>query len=127
MYGEVPAGISLEAIEDITDTEDLSFNSIYSPNKTYIGVKIIGDSMHPKYVEGDTIIIEVRPDCESGQDAVVYVNGYNATLKTVYHNEDSSITLPLYNHQYPLKTYGKGVYDTKNRILGMLKEIRRKV
>lgn len=127
MYGEVPAGISLEAIEDITDTEDLSFNSIYSPNKTYIGVKVIGDSMHPKYVEGDTIIIEVRPDCESGQDAVVYVNGYNATLKTVYHNEDSSITLPLYNHQYPLKTYGKGVYDTKNRILGMLKEIRRKV
>lgn len=127
MYGEVPAGISLEAIEDITDTEDLSFNSIYSPNKTYIGVKIIGDSMHPKYVEGDTIIIEVRPDCESGQDAVVYVNGYNTTLKTVYHNEDSSITFQPYNHQYPLKTYGKGVYDTKNRILGMLKEIRRKV
>lgn len=50
MYGEVPASISLEAIEDITDTEDLSFNSIYSPNKTYIGVKVIGDSMHPKYV-----------------------------------------------------------------------------
>ncbi|MDY2919082.1 MAG: S24 family peptidase [Anaerococcus sp.] len=83
--------------------------------------------MHPKYVERDIIIIEVRPDCESGQDAVVYVNGYNTTLKTVYHNEDSSITFQPYNHQYPLKTYGKGVYDTKNRILGMLKEIRRKV
>lgn len=127
VYGEVPAGIPIEAIEDITDTEDLSFNSGYSPNKNYIGIKVIGDSMYPKYIEGDTIIVEVTPDCESGQDAVVYVNGYNATLKTVYHNDDGSITLKPYNPQYPPKTFGRNPDDPEIKILGVVKEIRRSI
>ena len=39
--------------------------------------------MYPKYMDGDTLIIQLQPDCESGQDAVVYINGYDATLKKV--------------------------------------------
>lgn len=124
VYGSIPAGIPIEAIEDITDTEDISFKD-FDKNKTYIGLKVEGDSMYPKYLEGDTIILELTPDCESGTDAAVYVNGYEATLKTVIKNDNGTITLMPINTSYPPKTYGKD--DEPIKILGIVKEIRRKI
>lgn len=124
VYGRVPAGIPIEAIEDIEDTEDLSLAD-FSPSKDYLGLIVDGDSMYPDYLKGDTIIVEVKPDCESGEDCVVYVNGYDATLKTVIKNDDGTITLKPKNPEYPPKTYGPG--DEEIRILGIVKEIRRKI
>lgn len=124
VYGSIPAGIPIEAIEDISDTEDLSFKE-YDKNKTYLGLKVDGDSMYPKYLDGDTVIIEKTPDCESGTDAAVYVNGYEATLKTVLKNDNGTITLKPFNTNYAPTTYGPG--DDPVRILGIVKEIRRKI
>ncbi|WP_276862600.1 LexA family transcriptional regulator [Anaerococcus tetradius] len=124
VFGSIPAGIPIEAIEDITDTEDLSIKE-YDKNKTYLGLKVDGDSMFPKYLDGDTVIIEKTPDCESGTDAAVYVNGYEATLKTVIKNENGTITLMPINTSYSPKTYGKD--DEPIKILGIVKEIRRKI
>ena len=124
VYGSIPAGIPIEAIEDISDTEDISFKD-FDKNKTYIGLKVEGDSMYPKYLQGDTIILELTPDCESGTDAAVYVNGYEATLKTVIKNDNGTITLMPINTSYPPKTYGKD--DEPIKILGIVKEIRRKI
>lgn len=124
VYGSIPAGIPIEAIEDISDTEDISLKE-YDKNKTYLGLKVDGDSMFPKYLDGDTVIIEKTPDCESGTDAAVYVNGYEATLKTVIKNPNGTITLRPINTNYAPKTYGPG--DDPVRILGIVKEIRRKI
>lgn len=124
VYGSIPAGIPIEAIEDISDTEDISFKD-FDKNKTYIGLKVEGDSMYPKYLQGDIIILELTPDCESGTDAAVYVNGYEATLKTVIKNDNGTITLMPINTSYPPKTYGKD--DEPIKILGIVKEIRRKI
>lgn len=124
VYGKVPAGIPIEAIEDIQDTEELSLKD-YQASKDYLGLIVDGDSMYPKYLKGDTIIVEVTPQCETGQDCVVYVNGYDATLKTVIKNEDGSITLQPINPSYPPTTYG--IDDEPIKILGKVKEIRRKI
>lgn len=124
VYGSIPAGIPMEAIEDISDTEDLSLKE-YDRNKEYLGLVVDGDSMYPKYLDGDTIIIEKTPDCESGTDAAVYVNGYEATLKTVIKNDNGTITLKPINTSYSPKTYGKD--DEPIKILGIVKEIRRKI
>lgn len=123
VYGSVPAGIPIEAIEDVQDTEDIAFSKGYIPTKDYIGLIVDGDSMYPDYLPGDTIIVEVKPDCESGEDCVVYVNGYDATLKTVIKNPDGTITLKPINPEYPPKTYGPG--DESITILGIVKELRR--
>ena len=124
VYGSIPAGIPIEAIEDISDTEDLSLKE-YDKSKEYLGLKVEGDSMYPKYLDGDTVIIEKTPDCESGTDAAVYVNGYEATLKTVIKNANGTITLKPVNPNYSPTTYGDG--DDPVRILGIVKEIRRKI
>ncbi len=124
VYGSIPAGIPIEAIEDISDTEDLSFLK-FDKNKDYLGLKVDGDSMFPKYIDGDTVIVEKTPDCESGADAAVYVNGYEATLKTVIKNPNGTITLKPINPNYAPRTYGPG--DDPVRILGVVKEVRRKI
>lgn len=124
VYGSIPAGIPIEAIEDISDTEDLSYRK-FDKNKDYLGLKVDGDSMFPKYIDGDTVIVEKTPDCESGTDAAVYVNGYEATLKTVIKNPNGTITLKPINPNYAPRTYGPG--DDPVRILGVVKEVRRKI
>ena len=124
VYGSIPAGIPIEAIEDISDTEDISLKE-YDRSKEYLGLKVEGDSMYPKYLDGDTVIIEKTPDCESGTDAAVYVNGYEATLKTVIKNGNGTITLKPINPNYSPTTYGEG--DDPVKILGIVKEIRRKI
>lgn len=127
VVGSVPAGVPVEAITDIIDWEEIP-QEWTRGGKEYIGLKVKGDSMYPKYVENDTIIVLITPDCDSGQDCVVFVNGYDATLKKVRKNENGSITLIPFNREYPEKTYGngKGAINEEITIFGKVVEIRRK-
>lgn len=74
VYGTIPAGIPMECIEDIIDTEEISADMLKG-GKEYFGLRIKGDSMEPEYLDGDTIILQKQDDCESGDDCVVMVNG----------------------------------------------------
>ncbi len=125
VYGSVPAGIPIEAVEDIVDWEDIPMEWLKGDQR-YIGLRVKGDSMFPKYIEDDTIIVKLQPDCESGQDAVVYVNGYDATLKKVVKNEDGIMLQPL-NPEYVPKQYDYNDERYPISILGIVVEIRRKV
>ena len=125
VYGSVPAGIPIEAVEDIVDWEDVPQEWIDRGDR-YIGLKVKGNSMYPKYIEDDTVIVKLQPDCECGQDAVVYVNGYEATLKKVVKQQDGIMLQPL-NSEYTPKFYPYGPEETEIRILGIVVEIRRKI
>ena len=74
VYGTIPAGIPMECIEDIIDTEEISADMLRG-NKQYFGLKIKGNSMEPDYLDGDVIIFQKQDDCENGDDCVVMVNG----------------------------------------------------
>ncbi|MDL2294665.1 helix-turn-helix domain-containing protein [Ruminococcaceae bacterium OttesenSCG-928-D13] len=126
VLGSIPAGVPVEAIEDVVDTEELS-TAEFNPNYEYFGLKVRGDSMYPEYLEGDTVIIRKQNYCECGQDCAVYVNGYEATLKTVKLHEDGSLTLKPINTQYAPRTYTpKEVAELPVAVFGIVMEIRRK-
>jgi repressor LexA len=122
VYGTIPAGIPIEAIEDVQGWEEIPKNWLKG-GKEYIALKVQGDSMYPKYLEGDIVVILLQPDCESGQDCACYVNGYNATLKTITKG-DSTITLTPINPNYAPQTYD---HPGQVKILGVVKELRRKI
>lgn len=124
ILGSVPAGVPVEAIEDIIGTTYIPESWTKSGQK-YIGLKVKGSSMYPKYMDGDTIIVRIQEDWESGQDCVVYVNGYEATLKTLVKNADGKITLRPINPEYEPKTYGPN--DNSISILGVVKQLVRNV
>jgi len=121
VYGSIPAGLPLEAVQDIQSYEEIPVNWLKG-NKKYIALKVVGDSMYPKYLENDIVIILLQQDCESGKDCAVYVDGYDVTLKKVNISENGIRLTPI-NINYLPKTY-----ELDNVIiLGIVVEIRRKV
>lgn len=112
----MPAGTPIEAIEDIVGYEDVPGEW----SGEYFGLKVRGDSMSPKYLDGDTIIVKVQPTCDSGQDCVVQVNGFDATLKKVVIEKDHYTLVP-YNDAYEPMTF------TVIKILGVVVELRRRI
>lgn len=124
VYGKIPAGQPIEALE-----VDLGYVPVAKDmmrDRQLIGLKVIGDSMYPKYMEGDIIIIEITPDVHSGEDIVAFI-GYEheATLKRFRRMSDHIELEPL-NREYPIKKFYPN--DRKKvRVLGRVIEIRRAV
>ena len=126
VLGKIPAGIPIEMIEDVIDYEELD-SKMFNGNKEYFGVKVSGDSMNPKYLDSDVLIVQKADDCESGQDCIVMVNGNDGTFKRVIKNKDGIILQPL-NPNYEIKFYSNDeIEKLPIKILGVVKEIRRTV
>lgn len=127
VLGSVPAGIPIEAVEDIIDWEEIPA-SMARGGKEYFALRVSGDSMYPRYLEGDIVIVRRTPSCASGDDCIVYVNGYDATLKTVLLGADGSLTIRPLNANYPPRTFSKSeIAELPVSIAGVVAELRRKI
>ena len=125
VYGTIPAGIPMECIEDVLDTEEIS-SDMLKGGKQYFGLKIKGNSMYPEYLDGDTIILEKVENCENGQDCVVMVNGNDGTFKRVFKNENGIILQPLNNEFQPMVYSNEQIKNLPVRVIGKVVELRRK-
>lgn len=127
VLGAVPAGIPLEAVEDIIDWEEIP-TTMCSGGREYFALQVDGDSMWPDYLPGDVVIIRKSPTCNSGDVCVVYVNGYDATLKQVKFHDDGSLTIVPKNQSYPPKTFSpQEIQELPVSIAGVVVELRRKI
>ena len=127
VLGSVPAGIPLEAIEDIRDWEEIPAD-MCAGGREYFALEVQGDSMWPDYLPGDIVIVRKDPRCESGDVCVVYVNGYDATLKTVKLGENGSLSIIPKNTSYPPRTFSREeVESLPVSIAGVVVELRRKI
>lgn len=125
VYGTIPAGIPIECIEDIIDTEEISADMLKG-GKQYFGLRVKGDSMFPEYLDGDTLIIEKVEDCENGQDCIIMVNGSDGTFKRVFKNENGIILQPLNPTFSPMVYSNEDIEKLPIRIIGRVVELRRK-
>lgn len=126
VYGTIPAGIPVEAVEDIIDTEEIPASWL-SGDREYFALQVHGDSMYPQYLEGDVVIFLKTDTCETGDDCVVYVNGQDATLKRIKRYEDGSLSLcPLNTSYSPCTFTAKQVQELPITIGGVAVELRRK-
>lgn len=125
VYGTIPAGVPMECIEDIIDTEEISADMLKG-GKQYFGLKVKGNSMEPEYLDGDTLILLKQDTCESGDDCVVMINGDDGTFKRVFKNSDGIILQPLNSQYAPLVFTNEQIEKLPVRILGVVDEIRRK-
>ena len=126
VLGRIPAGVPLEMIQDIIDYEDIS-EYMLKGGKEYFALKVTGNSMEPKYLDGDVLIVLKAEDCESGQDAIIAVNGFDATFKRVFKTEQGITLQPLNNEYMPVFYSNEDVKNKPVKILGVVKEIRRSV
>lgn len=125
VYGTIPAGIPMECIEDIIDTEEIPVEMLRG-GKQYFGLRVKGDSMEPDYLDGDTLILEKADDCENGDDCVIMVNGNDGTFKRVFKNENGVILQPLNPEYSPVVYSNEQIENLPIRIIGIVEEIRRR-
>ena len=125
VLGYVAAGIPIEAIEEILDYEDLDTRN-FNPSFEYFGLKIKGDSMTPRIQDGDVVIVRRQPDIESGEIAIVCINGDEATCKQI-KKQPEGITLIPFNPAYDVKFYSnKEIEELPITIIGRVMELRSK-
>lgn len=124
VLGIIPAGIPIEAIEDIIDYEEIPQEM--AKTGEFFGLKVKGDSMAPRIQNGDVVIIRKQDDCETGDVCVVMVNGFDATLKQV-KKDYNGITLVPFNDEYkPMFYSNKDIQELPVKILGKVVELRGK-
>lgn len=125
VLGKIPAGIPMEAIEDIIDYIEIPDDWTIG-DKEYFALKINGDSMSPEYLSGDVVIFRKCETCNNGDDCAVMVNGDDATFKRIERKENGIILKPL-NAAYEISFFtNKDIESKPVRILGIAVELRRK-
>ncbi len=124
VYGNIAAGIPIEAIEDIIDQEEITAEM--AETGEYIALKVKGSSMEPRITNGDVVIIKLQKTIENGEIAAVLVNGNDVTLKQI-KKEDNGLWLIPFNSAFPHLFYSKKeCAELPVRILGKMVELRAK-
>ena len=125
VLGKVAAGIPIEAIENIIDYEEIPADWINSGE--YFGLQIKGHSMEPRILEGDVVIVRKQEDIDSGDIAIVMVDGSEATCKKI-KKSDSGIMLIPFNPGYEPVFYSNDeICSLPVTIIGKVVELRGKL
>lgn len=124
VYGNIAAGIPIEAIEDVIDQEEIT--SEMAMHGEYIALRVKGSSMEPRIMNGDIVIIRLQQEVENGEIAAVFVNGNDITLKQVKRENDGLWLIPFNGAFNPLFYSKKECAELPIRILGKMVELRAK-
>lgn len=124
VLGHVAAGIPIDAIEDIIDTEEIAEE--LAKTGEFFGLKIKGDSMTPTICDGDVVIVRLQEDAENGDTIIATINGDEATCKRLRKYKDG-IELISNNPSYaPFDFSNKEIIEKPVKIVGKVVELRRK-
>lgn len=124
VLGKVVAGYPIEAVENIIDYEEIS--ETMARQGEFFALRIQGDSMQPKFSEGDVVIVRKQESVDNGDVAIIMVNGDEATIKKI-QRFDGGINLIPTNPAYNIITYtNKEIIDLPVKCLGKVVELRAK-
>lgn len=124
VLGRVAAGIPIDAIEEVIDWEDISAEA--AGDGEYFGLQIKGHSMEPKISDGDVVIVRRQPDVDSGDIAVVLVNGDDATVKRIKKSPQGVTLIPSNPAYEPMYYTNTEIESLPVQILGRVVELRAK-
>ena len=124
VLGTVPAGISISAIEDIIDYEEIPQS--WSNQGEFFGLKIKGDSMYPTLENGDVVIVKKQSTADNGDTVIVMVNGDDATCKRYERSETGIMLIPNNSAYNPVFYTNEEIEALPLTIIGKVVELRRK-
>lgn len=81
-------------------------------------LKVRGDSMSPKILDGDTVIVREQPDAENGEIVIVTVNGDEGTCKKLQRYPDTLALVSLNPVYEPIVYTWEEVEQLPVRIVG---------
>lgn len=124
VLGDVAAGVPIEAVENIVDYEEI--DTSLAATGEFFGLRIKGASMAPRILDGDVVIVRKQSDAETGDTAVVLVNGDSATVKKIKKMPDGIQLIPTNPAYDPMYYTAAEVEALPVRIIGRVVELRGK-
>lgn len=124
VLGRVAAGVPLEMVEDVIDWEEISETTANLGQ--IFALRIKGDSMNPRIVDGDVVIIRQQDDAESGDVVIASVNGDDATCKRLRKYKEGIELIPFNPSYAPMFFSNQDIAEKPVRILGKVIELRGK-
>ena len=124
ILGRVVAGIPLEAITDIEGYEEITPKM--ASIGEYFALRIKGHSMEPQILDNDVVICKCESDVESGDIAIILVNGDEATCKQVKKSPEGVTLIGFNPVVYPPHFYSNKEIETLPvNVIGKVVELRR--
>lgn len=124
VLGRVAAGIPINAIEEIIDTEEIPED--LARTGSFFGLLIKGDSMEPRICDGDVVIVKQQNDAESGDIVIAMVNGDDAVCKRLKKYAGGIALISLNSKYEPMMFNEKEVEEKPVKIIGKVIELRGK-
>lgn len=124
VMGTIPAGIPIDAIEEVIDHEEISAE--IARTGEFFGLKIRGDSMYPRILDGDVVIVKKQNYASPKDVVIVLINGNEATCKQYFRYDDHIEFVPFNPMYKPLKFNEKDIEELPVRIIGKVVELRGK-
>ena len=124
ILGRVVAGIPIEAITDIEGYEEITPKM--ASLGEYFALKIKGHSMEPQILDNDIVICKCQSDVESGDIAIILVNGDEATCKQIKKSQEGVTLIGFNPVVYQPHFYSnKEIAELPVNVIGKVVELRR--
>ena len=123
VVGRVAAGIGCLAENNIVDYEPIEAKDVQD-GEDYVFLRVMGDSMYPKFEDGDLALIRCQTSVDSGSFAGVIIDNADGVIKRVVYDKDF-IELQSVNPMYPPRRF-EGEDVLRVRVFGLVKAIKRK-
>lgn len=115
VIGRVAAGLQCFADMQIDEYAPCDASLLHT-GYDYVYLRVTGDSMEPELHEGDKVLVQVRDTVESGDYAVVIVDGDDGLVKKVEYSK-TQLTLISENPYYPPRRFQRAEMN-RVRIFG---------
>jgi repressor LexA len=127
VLGTVPCGSPMQALDLIDMNDVVEIEKSLSQTGEYYGLRAKGTSMLPKIEEGDIMIIHAQSNIESGQVAIVRVNGDEATCKRIKKYRDGVELIGINPTFEPRFFSNEEIISKPVEIVGRVIEVRSKL
>ena len=129
VLGNVAAGTPITAIENVDYDDPDAWEEIpahMAESGEYFALRLKGDSMEPRMQNGDVVIVHLQSDVDTGDVAIVRVNGDDATCKKIKKTPQGLILIPLNPEYEPIFFTPKEIQSLPVEIIGKVVELRGK-
>lgn len=120
VFESVSAGFGALAENTITGYQPVRIVSDTEAEET-ICIRVTGDSMYPKIEDGDIIQVRKQESVDSGDIAVVLLDGDEGLVKRVLYGHNW-IELHSINPMYPVQRY-EGINVQRIRVVGLVRSV----
>ena len=124
VIGSVAAGTGCLADNEIIGYEPTDYDDV-KDGQEYRYLTVKGDSMYPKFEEGDLVLVRCQSSVDSGSYAVVLIDDEEGVIKKIVYCPNF-IELHSINPMYPVRRF-ENENVLRIRVFGLVRSIKRKL